>query len=99
MSETPKFTPGPWAAVPSAPEEGFNLWWLKGGGGEPLGSMSGYQSNREMQANAALASSAPDLYAALSEAEAFIAKASGGGETDLRAKLNAILARARGEAA
>lgn len=46
-----------------------------------------------------LLAAAPDLYAALSEAEGFIARSSGGGETDFRTRLQATLAKARGEPA
>lgn len=43
-----------------------------------------------------LTKASPDLYDALIDAEAFIASMSGNGETAFRAKLNAVLARARG---
>jgi len=55
-----------------------------------------HYDSAEADANTALIKAAPDLLTALKEAEAHISRASGGGETDIRAKLNAAIAKAEG---
>lgn len=55
-----------------------------------------HYDSAEADANTALIKAAPELLAALKEAEAHIKRASGGGETDIRAKLNAAIAKAEG---
>ena len=50
----------------------------------------------ERRAEVRMQLAARDLYEALTMAEAHIRKVSGGGETDLRAILNAALAKASG---
>ena len=51
----------------------------------------------QSEANARLIAAAPDMLEALKDAERFIACISGNGETDYRAKMKAIIAKAEGK--
>lgn len=105
MSE--RFTPGVWSraerstTVYALDETGTNNRFsvnVQGGYTFRLKFGDGTRTTEaELGANANLIAAAPDLYAALADAESFIARHSGNGETDFRAKLNAVLKRARGE--
>lgn len=63
-----KPTPGPWIAIHSIPEEGFECFWLRAqpGGGicrgfsQEIGTINGPQSG-EQEANARLIAAAPEL--------------------------------------
>lgn len=65
MSEAtkPKFTPGPWRATRSIPEEGFDCWWISGNCAQNLdkefATVAGGAANSE--GNACLIAAAPLL--------------------------------------
>lgn len=104
MSET-RFTPGPWADGPPA--------WYRGRtneahGKRPINSTShpaaGVIANVYGEANAALIAAAPDLYAALAELHASVRgecpsllNEDSGGDAALALRIEAALAKARGE--
>lgn len=58
-------TPGPWAAKPTVPSDGFDCWTIIDSSGQDLAWSKGYQNDAEMQGNARLIAAAPDLLAAL----------------------------------
>jgi len=100
MSEA-KHTPGPWG---SDSEYGTAIIGADGTTvASVLNSINATkrqhpvpQDVEQVKANARLIVSAPELLAALKKAESYIDRASGGGETDLRAELNAVVAKAEG---
>lgn len=67
-----KFTPGPWIAIHSIPEQGVECFWLNAqpsggicrGFSQEIGTINGPQSG-EQEANARLIAAAPDLLKAL----------------------------------
>lgn len=59
-----KATPGPWKAVASIPEEGFNCWWLMAGRLD-LGTIEGPQSNEAKAASVELIATARNALPAL----------------------------------
>lgn len=71
MSDT-KWTPGPWKATRSNPNEGADVWWITGNFSErgncetDIGTVSaGVKPVEISSANAYLIAAAPDLYEAL----------------------------------
>lgn len=97
-----RWTPGPWAAIRSIPEEGCDGWWIKA---QPHAALRGFthdfawvNGGQENEGNARLISAAPDM------AEALDAILSAGYVQDVEAAKRAIalcraaLAKARGQA-
>ena len=69
MGQDTKFTPGPWVAIRSIPQEGYDGWYLRA---QPNSAMRGFtkeigwvNGSDENEANAHLISAAPDMFEAL----------------------------------
>lgn len=99
MNNELKWTPGPWSVDESSEPAKY-----AGLGDKCVRSKDGFIVALVMheqppiaRPNAHLIAAAPELYEALADAEQFIKKQSGGGETDYREKLLLVLAKARGE--
>jgi hypothetical protein len=67
-------TPGPWSAIPSTPQEGFDCFWIEAGSCSNIGTVRGPQCIDAYQANARLIAAAPDLLAVVKGYEAWEAK-------------------------
>jgi len=89
MTDT-KWTPGPWVATRSKPEEGYDCWCITATpfGEKEIAEVSGGYPRDTHEACAHLIAAAPDLYHALQYARNLI------GPDEI---LDAALAKARGE--
>ena len=92
MTQKIEHTQGPWKLT-----EIMGHSHVRNLSGETVVGFTTEGPNCRKSQEARLIAVAPELLEALKEAEAFIKKHSGGGETDFRARLNEAIAKATGE--
>ena len=102
MSEKPKFTPWPWKSYRTVYEDLSGDCYTDFGvecveTRRSICTMCGADSEEEMQANADLMAVAPEMYELLAQFRRYIAEGPLGTRGEMYKRIDALLAKARGE--